>query len=40
MTNVKDAISVQLEGENSADFGLWPDASILARFETRSAFLQ
>ena len=33
MANVREAIGVQLEGENPADFGLSPDASILASFE-------
>lgn len=33
MTNVKEPIGLQLEGENPADFGLSPDASILASFE-------
>ena len=33
MTNVKEAIGLQLEGEDPADFGLSPDASILASFE-------
>src|SRR6267143_1403266 len=33
MKNVKEAIALQLEGENPADFGLAPDASILASYE-------
>jgi len=33
MANVREAISLQLEGEDPADFGLSPDASILASFE-------
>ena len=33
MANVREAIGLQLEGENPADFGLSPDASILASFE-------
>jgi predicted RNase H-like HicB family nuclease len=33
MFNVKEAIALQLEGENPADFGLAPDASILATYE-------
>ena len=33
MTNVKEAIALQLEGEDPADFGLAPDASILASYE-------
>ena len=33
MTNVKEAIGLQLEGENPTDFGLSRDASILATFE-------
>ncbi len=33
MSNVKEAIALQLEGEDPADFGLSPDASILASFE-------
>jgi len=32
MANVREAIGVQLEGENPADFGLSPDASILASY--------
>src|SRR5260370_17536365 len=31
--NVKEAIALQLEGENPADFGLAPDASILASYD-------
>lgn len=30
MKNVEEAIALQLEGENPADFGLAPNASILA----------
>jgi len=33
ITNIKEAIALQLEGENPADFGLAPDASILACYE-------
>jgi predicted RNase H-like HicB family nuclease len=33
MKNVKEAIALQLEGENPADFGLAPNASILASYE-------
>ena len=33
MSNVKEAIALQLEGEDPADFGLAPDASILASYE-------
>jgi len=33
MSNVKEAIALQLEGENPADFGLAPNASILASYE-------
>jgi len=33
MKNVKEAIALQLEGENPADFGLEPGASILASYE-------
>ena len=33
MSNVKEAISLQLEGENPADFGLAPNSSILASYE-------
>lgn len=33
MPRVKEAIALQLEGENPADFGLAPDASILASYE-------
>jgi predicted RNase H-like HicB family nuclease len=32
-SNIKEAIALQLEGENPADFGLAPDASILASYE-------
>lgn len=33
MLNVKEAIALQLEGEDPADFGLSADASILANYE-------
>jgi predicted RNase H-like HicB family nuclease len=33
MVNVKEAIALQLEGEDPADFGLAPGASILASYE-------
>lgn len=33
MSNVREAIALQLEGEDPADFGLAPDASILASYE-------
>jgi predicted RNase H-like HicB family nuclease len=33
VANIKEAIALQLEGENPADFGLAPDASILASYE-------
>jgi len=33
MKNVQEAIALQLEGKNPADFGLAPDASILASYE-------
>ncbi|HEY6385243.1 MAG TPA: hypothetical protein VIX91_06125 [Candidatus Acidoferrum sp.] len=33
MKNVKEAIALQLEGENPADFGLAPNASIQASYE-------
>ena len=33
MKNMKEAIALQLEGENPAAFGLAPDASILASYE-------
>ena len=36
MRNVKEAISLQLEGEDPADFGLAPNASILASYELES----
>ena len=36
MKNVKEAIGLQLEGENPGDFGLAPDASILASYELES----
>jgi len=32
-SNIKEAIALQLEGENPADFGLAPDASVLASYE-------
>ena len=33
MKNVREAIALQLEGENPTDFGLAPGASILASYE-------
>ena len=33
ISNVKEAIDLQLDGEDPADFGLAPDASILATYE-------
>jgi predicted RNase H-like HicB family nuclease len=33
VSNIKEAIALQLEGEDPADFGLAPDASILASYE-------
>ena len=33
MSNVKEAIALQLEGEDPADFGLAAGASILASYE-------
>lgn len=33
IANIKEAIALELEGENPADFGLAPDASILASYE-------
>jgi predicted RNase H-like HicB family nuclease len=33
VANIKEAIALQLEGENPANFGLAPDASILASYE-------
>jgi len=33
MSNIKEAISLQLAGEDPAQFGLAPDASILASYE-------
>ena len=32
-TNIKEAIALQLEGENPADFGLAKDPSVLVSFE-------
>ncbi len=32
-SNIKEAIALELEGENPVDFGLAPDASILASYE-------
>ena len=32
-SNMKEAIALQLEGENPENFGLAPDASILASYE-------
>jgi predicted RNase H-like HicB family nuclease len=37
MENVKEAIALQLEGEDPATFGLAPGASILASFELDAA---
>lgn len=36
--NIKEAIALQLEGENPADFGLAPNPSILASFELEPAY--
>ena len=36
--NIKEAIALQLEGENLADFGLAPNPSILASFELEPAY--
>ena len=33
ISNIKEAIALQLDGENPADFGLAPDSSILATYE-------
>lgn len=33
VANIREAIALQLEGEDPADFGLAPDASILASYE-------
>ena len=33
MSNIKEAIALQLDGEDPADFGLAPDTSILASYE-------
>ncbi|HYL62473.1 MAG TPA: type II toxin-antitoxin system HicB family antitoxin [Candidatus Methylomirabilis sp.] len=33
MRNAKEAIALHLDGENPADFGLAPNASILASYE-------
>lgn len=33
MANIREAISLHLDGEDPADFGLAPDASILASYE-------
>ena len=33
MSNIKEAIALQLEGEDPADFGLAPNTSILASYE-------
>lgn len=33
MRNIKEAIGLHLEGENPADFGLAPNATILASYE-------
>jgi predicted RNase H-like HicB family nuclease len=32
MKNIKEAIALQLDGENPADFGVAPNASILASY--------
>jgi hypothetical protein len=37
MVNVKEAIALQLEGEDPASFGLAPGASILASYELDTA---
>lgn len=36
--NIKEAVALQLEGENPADFGLAPNASVLASFELEQAY--
>lgn len=36
MKNVKEAIALQLDGEDPAQFGLAPGASILASYELES----
>ena len=36
--NIKEAIALQLEGENPAEFGLAPHPSILASFELEPAY--
>lgn len=36
VANLKEAIGLQLEGENPADFDLTPGSSILANFELDS----
>ena len=33
IVNIKEAIALQLDGEDPAEFGLAPDASILATYE-------
>jgi predicted RNase H-like HicB family nuclease len=37
MENVKEAIALELEGEDPATFGLAPNASILASYELDTA---
>ena len=36
--NIKEAVALQLEGENPADFGLSPNASVLTSFELELAY--
>ena len=40
MENLKEAVALQLEGEDLADFGLEPNPSVLVSFEldSRSAY--
>ena len=33
VANLQEAVALQLEGENLADFGLAPEPSVLAHFE-------
>ena len=33
VANLQEAVALQLEGENLADFGLAPEPSVLANFE-------
>ena len=42
MENLKEAVALQLEGENPADFGLEPNPSVLVSFEldSRSAYAE